>query len=515
MSLRERAATVLRADAALPMVRRAEPLFVAVAAFWAMTAVHDVHYMLRTGYWTDEAWVAVTRRFSLGSLRTVTSSTPIGWSSVMRLFPDNDERMLALAFGAGAVIAAWYFARGLGWRSPTVSFIAAIAAAQAALFVPAMLVRNDLKQYTADACFALTVLALTSRLERSWSRFNVGAWAVAVAVGLLFSHTTAFVAVACGFAVLVVVAARRQWRQLIEFGVAGGGAAVAFGVIYEGFDKKAIVPGLTNYWRAYYVPRHPRAAWHFVINHLKAIQAYIGLGPAWLAVLLFVIGIVTLALVQRPITALAVAVLVPELIIVSAARKYPFLDERTSTFLIVIAVVTAAIGVVGVCTWIAQHAAVVGALIGVIAADVFIAHAAPYVNSHTLPSDDIRIQVADVLAQQRPGDVILVNSSSNWGMGYYWPRGPRSREPEPANLQGYVVAFPGQRIVVLHNRDLKTVTAGVDSALAQAGGAPARIWLVRSHVVPSESKAWTQALDAHGLTAVQVDRAGLSLITLP
>jgi hypothetical protein len=38
------------------------------------------------------------------------------------------------------------------------------------LLVPAMLVRNDLKQYTADACFALLTLAITARTEGAAER---------------------------------------------------------------------------------------------------------------------------------------------------------------------------------------------------------------------------------------------------------------------------------------------------------------------------------------------------------
>ena len=48
-----------------------------------------------------------------------------------------------------------------------------------------MLVRNDLKQYTADACTALLTLALTSRLEREWSRRTLIGLSVAVWAGML------------------------------------------------------------------------------------------------------------------------------------------------------------------------------------------------------------------------------------------------------------------------------------------------------------------------------------------
>src|SRR5215475_6344690 len=46
---------------------------------------HDVGYVLRQSFWTDEAWVAVTTRFPLPQLPATTSSSPIGWSVLVRL----------------------------------------------------------------------------------------------------------------------------------------------------------------------------------------------------------------------------------------------------------------------------------------------------------------------------------------------------------------------------------------------------------------------------------------------
>lgn len=146
-------------------------------------AVHDVGYLLRQPFWTDEAWVAVTTRFPLSQLPATTSSTPIGWTALLRLVTVSGaqtSRLFPLAFAGAAVLVAYWFARRLGWPSAAVSVAAGLLAAAGVLLVPAMLVRNDLKQYTADACLALVVLALTSRLERAWSRGALAALSVAV-----------------------------------------------------------------------------------------------------------------------------------------------------------------------------------------------------------------------------------------------------------------------------------------------------------------------------------------------
>ena len=87
-----------------------------------------------------------------------------------------------------------------------------------------------------------------------------------------------------------------------------------------------------------------------MLHHFEAVHANFGLGPWWLAVPLVVAGLVTMVRLGRPATALAVIALWPEMLVLSALKKYPFLNPRTSTFLFAITVVVAAIGLVGVCS---------------------------------------------------------------------------------------------------------------------------------------------------------------------
>ncbi len=152
----------------------------------------------------------------------------------------------------------------------------------------------------------------------------------------------------------------------------------------------------------------------------------------------------------------------------SALKKYPFLDERTSTFLFAIAVVVAAIGVAGLGSllrpWLKGG---VAAILAAAAAVAFTVAAHPYVRSHSIPHEDVRDQARYVATHATPGDVILVNLSSNWGFAYYWPAGAACRA-DPAVLQGYEAYFPGQpRIIVARGRDL----AGVNAALYPGPGA--------------------------------------------
>ena len=483
--------------------------------------VHDVEYMLRQSFWADEAWVAVSTRFPLSQLPVTTSSSPIGWSVLVRLVTvsgTQTSRLLPLAFAGAAVVTAYWFARGIGWRWEVASVTAGLAAALGVLLVPAMLIRDDLKQYTAEAFTALLTLALTSRLERKWSRAGLVALSISVWAGMLFSNAVAFVGIAAFAAVCIIQAARRAWHRLAEAAVAAAGTGVLMLAVYEAFDARAMTPlNASIYWPNYFLPvsQGLRASAAFVIQHFQAVRADFGLGPLWLAALLVAAGIVTMARLGRPATALTVVVLWPEMLVLSAMKKYPFLNLRTSTFLFALTVVVAAIGLIGVCSllrpWLQGW---VAAGLAAVAVVVFAVGAQPYVRSHTIPNEDVRGQALYVAAHAAPGDVILVSLASNWGFAYYWPAGQPAHRATTADMQRYVAYFPDQpRIVVASARD----TAGVDAALSQALAEAqqdrcARIWLVRTHITPGEGPAWKTAMSQHGLSTTQVGHEGLGVV---
>jgi hypothetical protein len=497
----------------------AEPLAVLLLGLLVLV-VHDVGYLLRQPFWTDEAWVAVTTRFPLSQLPATTSSTPIGWSALLRVVTvsrTQTGRLLPLGFAGAAVVIAYWFARRIGWRWQASSVTAALLAGIGVLLAPAMLVRNDLKEYTADACMALLALALTSELEREWSRWRLAGLSVAVWGGMLLSHTVAFVGVAAFGAVCAVQLARRAWRRLAEAVVAGTGTAMLMLGIYEGFDARAVVPGLTAYWADYYLPATHglRASSTFVISRFNAVHGFFGLGPVWLGVPLFIAGLVTIFRLGRPATAIAVTALWPEMLAVSALKKYPFLDERTSTFLFAITVVVAAIGVAGlgslVRPWLKGGVAIV---LAATAAVAFTVAAQPYLRSHSIPNEDVRDQAHYVAAHAASGDVILVNLSSNWGFAYYWPTGAPARRADPVVLQGYDAYFPGQpRIIVARDRNPAGVNAALSLALVRARQhGCSRIWLVRTHLSAAERAAWTAALRQRGLVSTRAGADGLRVV---
>jgi hypothetical protein len=482
--------------------------------------VHDVGYMLREPFWLDEAWVAATARFPLSELPATTSSTPIGWSVLMRVFTplgDQAPRLLSLLFAAAAVPVAYWLARRLDWPSRAPAVLAGALAAGGVLLVPGMLTRDDLKQYTADACGALLVLALTARLEAAWSRRGLIGLSSSVCAGMLFSHTVAAVGVAAFAALCTLEFARRAWRRLAEAAAAAVGTGAGCLAVYAVFDARSVTPGLTTFWRAYYVPLDEglRASASFVTGQFHRQSEYFGLGPAWTAIPLVLAGMTTIWRLGRPATAVAIAALWPEMIVAAAAQRYPFLDQRTSTFLFAVTIVVAAIGVAGLtAVMLPRLKGAPSTAFAGLAILAFLVQSQPHWRAHPLPREDVRSQVRYIVAHASAQDAILVNTLSNWGFAYYWPVGHPSRLPTDVVLQGYLAYFPDQpRIVVAANAAPSGVEAAVADAVKRARQVPGgRLWLVRTHLSPGEKANYGAVFKARNLKPQPVGTAGLAVV---
>ena len=124
-------------------------------------------------------------RAPLGQLRLLTSSTPIGWTLLLRLIPEVGPperiRLLPLAFAVMGVVAAYLLARQLGR-------VQAVAAGLAVALALSALRNHSLKQYSADVCVAPVLLWLAARLQAGWSRGRLVALCLARVSGALVSH---------------------------------------------------------------------------------------------------------------------------------------------------------------------------------------------------------------------------------------------------------------------------------------------------------------------------------------
>jgi hypothetical protein len=497
-------------------------VILAIAAGVMVIFVHDVHYLLTEPYWLDEAWVADSIRAPLSEVPRLASSTPLGWTLLLRLVPGHGpqrERLVPLAF-AGLAVTTGYL---LGRELRLTRFVAGLLTAAAVLLSPAMLARDDLKQYTAEAFAALLVWLLVARLDNTWSRWWLAALALVTSLGTLFAETVIFTGGAAFSCLFLVALCQRQWRRLAELAVAGAGTLAIFGAIFILVLKPRIDPQLSSYWAPLYSPTSVTGAARFFWTELtQRVGAYIGFPPsasktftqpASLAELaipltLTVAGIVALALMRR----FSLAAMLPVTLVVamtaSAARQYPFGDERTSTFwevmfpvLMAIAVAAAihglglAFGRLGrsVQRWALP---VIAVAIAVVAIAGYIQQVRPDINTHPIPDDDSRSQIQFAEAHYRPGDVFLVDFGASYGFDYYYST-PTSYFPAaPGNAAGFIPQYLDPNVIIMTTRNAPDFAVAMRKAIAVLDAEPSsehgRVWVIREHLFPTETDAWAK-----------------------
>jgi hypothetical protein len=491
----------------------------------ATFVVHDVPYMFSLPLWTDEAWVAISTKLPLTEVLKVTTSTPAGWTVLLRLvFAGGPERLriVPLLFAAATVIVAYGYVRSLPWPSLLTSRLAAVLAGLAALLTPSALARDDLKQYTADAFVTIALLLLGARLESSWSRGRLAGLSILVVFGFLFSAVSAFVGAAVLGSFLLVALFRRDWARAREVALVGSAAGLLLGLIFLLLYKPGLSPGLNDYWAANYLPINKgwAPAWRFLLSGGRSIASFMGTGPLIVSVLLVIAGVVTLVRLQRVALAITVPALVLEMIVLGAAKQYPLFDLRTSHFLTTALVVTAAIGVGGLAALAARVNALLGLGVAVLTVVLFVADPGVRgsVRSHPVPSEDLRTPSRYVAAHQLPNDIIVVNMNSNWGFGYYWDKGTPEITPVKSNFNGFITVFPDQaNLLVATDRSPAAIDAVMDGAgvAAAKAGPDARIWFIHQHTSAAEIQAYAHAAQAHGLSWHEVIPGSLALLTQP
>lgn len=475
-----------------------------IGAVVATFGVHPLHLVLSRPYWLDEAWVAVLTRIPLSHLGRLSSSTPIGFVTLLRLVPGSGPqraRLVVLAFSAATAATAYVLVRGCRWASKAPGRVAATAAALVVMLAPLSLERNDLKQYTCDAFCALVVLAVAVRVDRPGERVPVWWLSVAVLVVLPFSSTSAFVSVAAFAGVLGSALTTRSRRRITEVLVTGA----ATGIALAAFFVAVIVPNtnakLRDYWDRYYLNGSPMHILHASWARLSALDAALGM-RAIVFVVLFVAGLVVLVAVKARAAAIAAVVLWIEMVLAARLRRYPFLDQRTSHFLLVSSLVVCAIGAAGLALAAYRWNRVVGGVVAVFLAVSFTQGFHAHVRTLNIPHEDARAQTAYVAAHHGANDVILVNQSGAFAFSYYWPHGSISTETDDKLSQGFFARVSGLDALYASGRTDADVLAALREATdrLRVAGPGSHLFVVRSHLNSGEVIAWHNAfatLDLH------------------
>jgi hypothetical protein len=443
-------------------------------------------WMLDRSYWLDEGWVADSLRAPLHQLLFVSSSTPIGWTLLLRAVPRIGApeylRLLPLAFGVAGVVPAYLLGRMVG-RAP------AMAAGLAAAIGPVALMPHGLKQYTADAFVALLLLWLAARLEADWSERRLLLLGAVCAPAILLSHTTLFVTVAV-FAALTLRNVI-EWRLSRLAWVLGVGASVGVLQVVAYFTLLSVGdnPAMRRWWVAWYVPvsQGPGRAVAFVVTHTGQALTSLGLGPWALALGLVVLGLVALA--RKGLLGVALSVpLLFVLQVVAAAGRYPFMDPRTSMFFTVVLTVCAGIGLGAVAGWaLARWRTAPLALALTAGAGLLVAPAVAEARRMDMPPSTVRQQVEYVLAHRRPGDVVVPGFQDIFAFAYYWPDRPTFSPTRYATALVFQVDYPDRSdVMVCHERTQE----GIDTCFRLAAAHAHRIWVITAG---GTRRYWTRA----------------------
>jgi hypothetical protein len=481
-------------------------------------------YMFEHPYWLDEAWVAVAVRSPLSELFLVTGSTPIGWTILMILTPGQGEqhqRLLPLGFAIGTVFVAYLLARDLRWSTPRAGAVAATFTAVVVAAAPIAMLRQDLKQYTADAFFTFLIVWLVVKIDDSWSRRRLWTLVIVCVIGAFVSYASMFVAVAAMLSLVLVAAVGGDRRKFFQTLAAAATTAIVFLMMAWILILPHVTDSLGGYWSDFYLTTEDgiwaltQVGW----NRLSELAPLLGLRWGLLVIVLGVAGVATLARRGKPAAAWILPILVIEMAALGVLDKYPFLNRRTSHFLLMLTVAIAAIGVAGLASELSHRWPALGPVVLVSSLAFFFYMASPFVGSRSLPNEDVRSQTEYVEGNLSIGDTILVNASGGYGFAYYWNRDDPIFVPSDKVATGFVVDFTQDDLLIAKGRHQEQVDAALASALARASehASNGRVWLIRSHVNDAERAAWDSALvrAGVGVDLVTDGPEPLGLITLP
>jgi hypothetical protein len=494
--------------------------------------------MLTKSLWRDEAWVAVSLRAPVWDVVKLTSSTPVLFTAALRVVPHSSPaqlRALPLAFAAITVVPAWLLGREVDPGSRVSGRLFAIGVA----FAPTLVLRQDLKQYTAEAFDSLIILWMVAALERRWSRRRLVALGVVLGLSTFLSNPTFFLAPGVFLCLGITQVFRRDFRRLRD--VAGVGLASLLVCLLEflTISRRGDTPSLRAYWDNFYIPtdRGVVAAARFVKARSIVELHAVGLGPSILVLFLLVVGLWSLARGGFPALALVIPTITIEQVALAGTHTYPLWDIRTSTWFTLILFVLAINGTIALARLLLRsrptatrvtklHVAntvdrwplmvfrwlAVAVLCGAVAVPYF--HAVRFSAAWSNPDEDAEAQVQAILAGWHPGDVVVANVDAGFGLGVYWPTRPLFLT-DHEHLITFRIGFPAaDRVVVAVTQTAPAEVAAVQTAVAMATAAHGRVWVMFSHWHASEKATMLASLRSNGTLTIPAGQTGEQVVQL-
>ena len=350
----------------------------AVAAFVALLALavwaRRPGCMLSAPLWLDEGWVAASVHAPLGRLLEVTSSSPVGFTALLRLVPRGEPewlRIVPLVLSTLTVVPAWLLGRRLGGLGGGV--LLGLAAALA----PAVVARHDLKQYTAEALVALGLLAAVAWAEAAPSRRRL-AWLAGLAVlSALFANAAVFTAGGAFGALAVLALIDRNKRRLTEVAAAGLAVAAVTLPLLLLTVLPSNGPTMQRYWRNGRIPVDQGAAVALETFGARTAKELgrAGFGPWPVALALAGAGVAGLWRAGSRAAALMLPLTFLAMVAGGVTGRFPFLvdpaqlpwSSRISVFFTALLTVVAAVGLLAIVQALVRRRAAAPLAAGVLA----------------------------------------------------------------------------------------------------------------------------------------------------
>ena len=160
------------------------------------------------------------------------------------------------------------------------------------------------------------------------------------------------------------------------------------------------------------------------------------------------------------------------------AGAYPFLERRTAIFYAALLTITAAAGLATlVRLGLGQRATAPLAVAGVVVVGLLLVSGWVRAGRGDIPGEDVKAQVADVLARGRPSDAVLVTFAATFSFAYYWPDRPTFVPTTVNTAVSFMPTFPNRpELFLVHQpRSTRAMVEGLDRGMRVGRG---RVWVV-------------------------------------
>ncbi|HUC04650.1 MAG TPA: hypothetical protein VL961_04575 [Acidimicrobiales bacterium] len=381
------------------------------------------------GFFSDDAWVALSSKVGLGTAWHMWATTP-GFDFVLRTIMGIGPRtswwaqLLPFALGVAAVPLLYWAARrlGLGVRAGLA------LAAMICINQIAIIYSGRLKEYSADFVLSCVLVVLAEAVRRRPERKEILTFGL-VSVGAFATSATLGLAVAGLWIGAVLPALRRPGTARRVVGATLAIGAACAGV--AGLFYRHLSPSLANFWRPFTISTaSPHWAWVTTVNsayrfYYHAVNLPFGGSEAMdITVLSIAFAIWLLGATSGP------AMRGPALVLVlafaaSAAHISPLGTGRTDEYLFPVALVCGAFGARRVWRWVAPRASAVRTPLVVAACTLWCVIALfGFGSVPTYPVTDVGSLATAIARQQEPGDHIVVGEVLRYPWAYYEDAAP-------------------------------------------------------------------------------------------